>query len=94
MRIYLILFLFIWSFSLSANHIKKGFKELEACNYSYALGHFQKGIKKHTAVAAYGMARLYLSPAKYSIDSCYKYLLMSEQSFSLLDNNKREKIKV
>ena len=28
MRIYLILFLFIWSFSLSANHIKKGFKEL------------------------------------------------------------------
>ena len=94
MRIYLILFLFIWSFSLSANHIKKGFKELEACNYSYALAHFQKGIKKHTAVAAYGMSRLYLSPAKYNIDSCYKYLLMSEQSFSLLDNNKREKIKV
>jgi hypothetical protein len=94
MRIYLILFLFIWSFSLSANHIKKGFKELEASNYSYALAHFQKGIKKHTAVAAYGMARLYLSPAKYNIDSCYKYLLMSEKSFSLLDNNKREKIKV
>ena len=86
--------MFIWSFSLSANHIKKGFKELEASNYSYALGHFQKGIKKHTAVAAYGMARLYLSPAKYNIDSCYKYLLMSEQSFSLLDSNKREKIKV
>ena len=85
--------MFIWSFSLSANHIKKGFKELEASNYSYALAHFQKGIKKHTAVAAYGIAKLYLSSAKYNIDSCYKYLLICEQAFSLLDSNKQAKIK-
>ena len=79
-------------FNLSANHIKKGFKELAASNYSYALSHFQKGFKRHTAAAAYGIATLYFSKAKYNIDSTYKYMLICEQSFRNLDAKKRLKL--
>ena len=79
-------------FNLSANHIKKGFKELAASNYSYALSHFQKGFKRHTAAAAYGIATLYFSTAKYNIDSTYKYMLICEQSFRYLDAKKRLKL--
>ncbi len=92
MRTLIILFSILVSFQLSANHVKKGFKELAASNYSYSLFHFQKALKKDKAVAAYGLTKLYLAPGMYNIDSCFKYILMSEQSYVLLETKKRLKI--
>ena len=91
MRTLIILFSILVSFQLSANHVKKGFKELAASNYSYSLHHFQKALKKDKAVSAYGLTKLYLAPGMYNIDSSFKYILLSEQSFAILDSKKRLK---
>jgi len=93
MRTLIILFSILVSFHLSANHVKKGFKELAASNYSYSLHHFQKALKKDKAVSAYGLTKLYLAPGMYNIDSSFKYIVLSEQSFAVLDSKKRLKIK-
>ena len=92
MRTLIILFSILVSFHLSANHVKKGFKELAASNYSYSLFHFHKALKKDKAVSAYGLTKLYLSSGMYNIDSSFKYVLLSEQSFAVLDSKKRLKI--
>lgn len=81
-----------FAFCVFAGHVKKGFKQLAASNYSYALHHFSKGLKKDKAAAAFGLTKFYLAPGMYNIDSSFRYILICEQSFARLNSKSRLKL--
>lgn len=80
------------TFSLSAGKIEKGFQALSKKNYFDADYYFRKSLKKHRALAAYGLSELFLKSDYRNLDSAHKYILMSESNFGVISPKKKQKI--
>ncbi len=68
-----------------ASDLEKGFDALNNQNYFEAKKRFENSFKRDTAAAAYGLATIFYLKNNpfHSLDSAYKYVLISEKSFFL-----------
>lgn len=85
-----IVLLFFWLFGASipllANKIDRGFLALKVYNYFEAKNMFEKGLKKDSSAAAYGLAVIYYRHDNpfHNLDSAYKYIQIAEQGFQAI----------
>ena len=83
-------FLFFFNVVLSQD-IKKGFSALAVKNYQIAEYNFRKCLLKQTGPSAFGLTKLYLSHDFKNLDSAYKFVLLSEKKYAMLDMKTRLK---
>lgn len=90
----LLLFFFLTCFpkDYTSQSIQKGFVALKAKNYNIAEKVFRNNQKKIPAASYFGLAKLYLTNDYRNSDSSYKFILLAEQKWSLLDQKLREKL--
>ena len=81
---------FIYNTGFSQN-IKKGFSALYLKNYQISEYVFRKTLSKQPGASAFGLAKLYLSYDYRNLDSAYKFALVSEEKYGLLDIKSRIK---
>jgi hypothetical protein len=77
--------LFFLVFSLNGfgqKSIKKGMEALSDKNYGLANEYFRKGLKKSTAIAYYGLSKLYATNDFRNLDSSYRFVLQAESLWS------------
>lgn len=74
--------------------IEKGFDALQRKDFYTANQLFRKSLKKNSAPAAFGLAKLYLKHDYFNIDSAYRYILISEASLGSVNAKSLEKLKV
>lgn len=86
-----ILLLFL-PFSSFAGKIKKGFEALDIYNYFEAKRIFEKKLKSHPVACGYGLSIIYYRADNpfHNIDSAYKFVTLSVNSFSSLDARNKE----
>ena len=72
--------------AIKANSIAKAFSALQSYNYFEAKRLFEKSIKQETAAATYGLSIIYFRDDNpfSNIDSAYKYILKSDNTFQTL----------
>ena len=94
-NIILSLFILFSTFSLLAGKIEKGFEALNSYNYFEAKEIFYSTIKKQASPSAFGLATIYYKTDNtfHSLDSAYKYINISESTYSLLNSKDKEKLK-
>ncbi|MDG1777052.1 MAG: WG repeat-containing protein [Crocinitomicaceae bacterium] len=81
------------SYSARATRIKSGYEALLIKNYFKSQQKFKKAFKYNPSSAAFGLATIYARNDNpfYNIDSAYRYVLLSETSFSLASDKKKLK---
>jgi hypothetical protein len=92
LRIIVLFFLFVCSVAYSGT-IEKAFDALNRKDYFIANQLFRKSLKKNPSISAFGLTQLYLKHDYLSIDSAYRYILVSEKTFSMVSEKSREKFK-
>ncbi|MBA3284693.1 MAG: WG repeat-containing protein, partial [Nitrosopumilus sp.] len=87
----LIIALLFASFLSRADKLSKGFEALRIYNYFEAKRIFGQEIKKHPAAASFGLSVMYArNDNPFSdIDSAYRYITLSEKTYSLLSEKKK-----
>lgn len=91
MPLLLLVFFVTISFCVKAGKVEKGFKSLKIYNYFDAKEKFEKKLKKSTtSPAAFGLATIYFREDNpfHQIDSAYRLILLSENTFNLLKEKK------
>ena len=85
---------FLFIFSASAQKIEKGYEALKVYNYFEAKRIFTKTIKKDSSASAFGLATIYFRNDNpfHSLDSAYKYVLISERNFNLITAEQKAKL--
>ena len=86
LRIVLITLTFIFSFQLSAGKIEKACACLDQLDYFQAKKLFEKELIHLESPASYGLAIIYFKKNNpyHNYDSAYRYILISESSYSKL----------
>lgn len=87
----LLVFSLLFSLQLHAGKIEKGFAELNKKNYFYSETYFRKSLKKNRSIAAFGLTKLFLTADYKNLDSAYRYVQVSEITFSVLKPNQIKK---
>jgi outer membrane protein assembly factor BamD (BamD/ComL family) len=91
-RIFFFCCLFSCSFSFSGP-IEKAFESLNRKDYYTADQLFRKSLKKNSSICAFGLTQLYLKHDYLLLDSAYRYVLISEASFSQVKAKSLKKFK-
>ena len=81
---------FISNIGLSQD-IKKAFSALSLKNYQISEYNFRKTLAKQQGLSAFGLTKLYLSYDYRNLDSAYKFVLLSEEKYGMLDMKSRIK---
>jgi len=78
-----------------ASRIKKGNKALIVYDYFKAKKHFSKGVKYNPSPASFGLATIYSRNDNpfFNLDSAYRYILLSDSTWILAKERKKEKWK-
>ncbi len=92
LRIIVLFFLFVCSVAYSGS-IEKAFNALNRKDYYTANQLFRKSIKKNPSISAFGLTQLYLKHDFLNLDSAYRYILISDSSFSKVSEKSRVKFK-
>ncbi len=89
----LLVFLFFTSEYVSATRIKSGYEALLVKDYFKGQEKFKKTFKCNPSSAAFGLATIYARNDNpfYNIDSAYRYILISESSYSITPDKKKLK---
>jgi len=85
---YCLLFsLFFFSVNIKASKIENAFTALRIYNYFEAKQLFEKVFKSETAAAGYGLSTIYYRNDNpfFNIDSAYKFIIISENSFNRMN---------
>lgn len=95
-RLYLLVFILLPVFSVSAGNIEKGFACLKVYNYFEAKQFFEKSVKKQPAASQYGLAIIYARNDNpfYNLDSAFNLVQRSEKLFPQIDAKEKEKLKL
>jgi hypothetical protein len=93
---WMIMVLGAFFFEASAGHIEKGFEALSIYNYFEAKSRFTKAFKKDSSASSFGMATIYFRKDNpfHSLDSAYKFVNLSERTFFLVSDKKKEALLV
>ena len=92
LRIIVLFFLFVCSVAYSGS-IEKAFNALNRKDYYTANQLFRKSIKKNPSISAFGLTQLYLKHDFLNLDSAYRYILISDSTFSKVSEKSRVKFK-
>ena len=89
MKLLCFLLVFLPVFFAYSNRIDKAYESLNRKDYFTAYNHFQKSFKKNQSIAAFGLTQLYLRHDYRNLDSAYRYILISEKTFSTVPTKAR-----
>ena len=73
--------------------IQKGFEALKVKNYNISEKVFRFNQKKYPSASSFGLAKLYLTNDYRNSDSAFRFILLAEQKWSLVDQKTREKFR-
>ncbi|MBL7899760.1 MAG: hypothetical protein JNJ99_14570, partial [Crocinitomicaceae bacterium] len=96
MRLILFIFFLTCTLNAGADKIKKGYQALEIYNYFEAKRLFEKSLKKRTVPASYGLSLIYYRTDNpfHNIDSAYKYIVIANEKFPLLEEKQKLEIQI